>query len=69
MKYNGSVLFLLNKYSQKAKYLVDLEYDIPTQISLHRIIFLLETGQKGARGSIVVKALCYKVEGRGFDTR
>jgi hypothetical protein len=23
----------------------------------------------GARGSIVVKALCYKPEGRGFDTR
>jgi hypothetical protein len=23
----------------------------------------------GALGSIVVKALCYKPEGRGFDTR
>jgi hypothetical protein len=23
----------------------------------------------GARGSVVVKALCYKLEGRGFDTR
>jgi hypothetical protein len=23
----------------------------------------------GARGSIVVKALCYKPEGRGFETR
>jgi hypothetical protein len=23
----------------------------------------------GARGSIVVKALCYKPEGRGFDSR
>jgi hypothetical protein len=23
----------------------------------------------GARGSVVVKALCYKREGRGFDTR
>jgi hypothetical protein len=23
----------------------------------------------GARGSVVVKALCYKQEGRGFDTR
>jgi hypothetical protein len=22
-----------------------------------------------ARGSVVVKALCYKLEGRGFDTR
>jgi hypothetical protein len=23
----------------------------------------------GARGSVVVKALCYKPEGRGFDSR
>jgi hypothetical protein len=23
----------------------------------------------GARGSVVVKALCYKMEGREFDTR
>jgi hypothetical protein len=23
----------------------------------------------GARGSVVVKALCYKQEGRGFETR
>jgi hypothetical protein len=23
----------------------------------------------GARGSVVIKALCYKPEGRGFDTR
>jgi hypothetical protein len=23
----------------------------------------------GARGSVVVKALCYKPEGRGFETR
>jgi hypothetical protein len=25
--------------------------------------------KKGPRGSVVVKALCYKLEGRGFDTR
>jgi hypothetical protein len=24
---------------------------------------------RGARGSVVVKALCYKPEGRTFDTR
>jgi hypothetical protein len=23
----------------------------------------------GVRGSVVVKALCYKLEGRGFDSR
>jgi hypothetical protein len=23
----------------------------------------------GARGSVVIKTLCYKPEGRGFDTR
>jgi hypothetical protein len=29
-----------------------------------------ERGEKGGvRGSVVVKALCYKPEGRGFDTR
>jgi hypothetical protein len=26
-------------------------------------------GEVGTRGSVVVKALCYKQEGRGFDTR
>jgi hypothetical protein len=25
-------------------------------------------GRWGARGSVVVKALCYRPEGRGFDT-
>jgi hypothetical protein len=27
------------------------------------------SSQVGVRGSVVVKALCYKPEGRGFDTR
>jgi hypothetical protein len=31
------------------------------------ILFLYMT--TGARGSVVVEALCYKPEGRGFDTR
>jgi hypothetical protein len=31
------------------------------------IIIIIITGW--ARGSVVVKALCYKPEGRGFDTR
>jgi hypothetical protein len=34
-----------------------------------RDILCYENFLKGARGSIVVKALCYKPEGRGFDTR
>jgi hypothetical protein len=29
----------------------------------------LDYNKFGARGSVVVKALCYKPEGRGFDTR
>jgi hypothetical protein len=33
-----------------------------------RIILVLY-GQVGVRGSVVVKALCYKPEGRGFETR
>jgi hypothetical protein len=27
------------------------------------------SSKEGARGSVVVKALCYKPEGRGFETR
>jgi hypothetical protein len=30
---------------------------------------ILAVSQMGARGSVVVKALCYKPEGRGFDSR
>jgi hypothetical protein len=29
----------------------------------------MDLGEVGARGSVVVKALCYKPEGRGFDSR
>jgi hypothetical protein len=29
----------------------------------------LVNGNQGTRGTVVVKALCYKPEGRGFDTR
>jgi hypothetical protein len=32
-------------------------------------LFVAYSCQGGARGSIVVKALCYKPEGRGFDSR
>jgi hypothetical protein len=32
-------------------------------------IFGFYTPSHGARGSVVVKALCYKPEGRGFETR
>jgi hypothetical protein len=32
------------------------------------VFFVIITGI-GARGSVVVKALCYKLEGRGFDIR
>jgi hypothetical protein len=32
-------------------------------------LFYSERAVKGTRGSIVVKALSYKPEGRGFDTR
>jgi hypothetical protein len=30
---------------------------------------LVSINLEGACGSVVVKALCYKSEGRGFDTR
>jgi hypothetical protein len=33
------------------------------------LIFWEQVIITGARGNVVVKALCYKSEGRGFDTR
>jgi hypothetical protein len=33
------------------------------------VAYLCDIKINGTRGSIVVKALCYKLEGRGFDTR
>jgi hypothetical protein len=33
------------------------------------MIYPLNILELGARGNVVVKALCYKPEGRGFDTR
>jgi hypothetical protein len=37
--------------------------------NMYVIILCLNIVYRGARGSIVVKALCYKSEGRKFDTR
>jgi hypothetical protein len=39
-----------------------------TRKNIRELIKLLPV-YVGARGSVVVKALCYKPEGRGFDTR
>jgi hypothetical protein len=33
------------------------------------VVYFLTLYKLGARGSVVVKALCYKPEGRGFETR
>jgi hypothetical protein len=33
------------------------------------VVYREVLAMNGARGSVVVKALCYKQEGRGFDTR
>jgi hypothetical protein len=38
-------------------------------LNLLFIIFNIIINMYGARGSVVVKALCYKPEGRGFVTR
>jgi hypothetical protein len=35
----------------------------------HNILYILSHNTIGARGSVVVKALCYKPEGRGFENR
>jgi hypothetical protein len=34
-----------------------------------QFLYAYSTLSVGARGSVVVKALCYKPEGRGFDSR
>jgi hypothetical protein len=34
-----------------------------------KVILEIVNSHIGARGCVVVKALCYKPEGRGFDTR
>jgi hypothetical protein len=36
---------------------------------IHYFATLLVAQTKGTRGRVVVKALCYQPEGRGFDTR
>jgi hypothetical protein len=41
---------------------------VNTEIAVHIYCNVYQVG-KGARGSVVVKALCYKPEGRGFETR
>jgi hypothetical protein len=33
------------------------------------VVCVVSLSQYGARGSVMVKALCYKLEGRGFDAR
>jgi hypothetical protein len=38
-------------------------------ISLLQLDSIYEYKREGARNSVVVKALCYKPEGRGFDSR
>jgi hypothetical protein len=45
--------------------------DVSSYVIIRKwLYFILKilAGRK-ARGSVVVKALCYKLEGRGFDTR
>jgi hypothetical protein len=37
--------------------------------ALHAGILCCNICQSGARGSLVVKAICYKPDGRGFDNR
>jgi hypothetical protein len=39
---------------------------------MHRkipLLIIIPVLTQGVRGSVVVKALCYKPEGRGFETR
>jgi hypothetical protein len=47
---------------------MDKIYNISTSVPIETL-YLLVRLHIGARGSVVVKALCYKLEGRGFDSR
>jgi hypothetical protein len=38
-------------------------------VAISKNIVVKSTMFPGVRGSVVVKALCYKPEGRGFETR
>jgi hypothetical protein len=47
-----------------------LELDMLAKLYIQSLNFLmLCKGMKGARGSVVVKTLCYKPEGHGFETQ
>jgi hypothetical protein len=46
-----------------------LIHSIPHYLSKASLIFHPSTSWLGVRGRVVVKALCYKPEGRGFETR
>jgi hypothetical protein len=54
---------LRNPGIAKVSYLVNLKFFFFSG-QIHSYIWL-----RGARGSVVVKALCYIPEGRGFDSR
>jgi hypothetical protein len=47
----------------------DAEYRMTLTLLFFIAIISVIIMDKGARGSAVVKALCYKPEGRWFDTR
>jgi hypothetical protein len=46
-------------------------YGLPRPVTGKDLLYFYKThiDWAGARGSVVVKALCYKPEGRGFETR
>jgi hypothetical protein len=44
--------------------------ELPTlEIKVHDIILFIVSLKKGAGGSVMVKARCYKPEGRTFETQ
>jgi hypothetical protein len=58
------------KHLSMAKIWRCMDKDLLTVTKYNSMGFtLLYFTKHGARGSVVVKALCYNPEGRGFDTR
>jgi hypothetical protein len=59
IQWAGRIIYMVEMRTKLllGKYVRDLVIDVGTD------------RRRGARGSVVVKVLCYKPEGRGFETR
>jgi hypothetical protein len=62
-------MIFLYRQLKKRQYLRLSMKNIPVKIPVNKTIIRFTPCHIGARGGVVVKALRYKPEGRGFDSR